>query len=132
MFDTHKAIRKLRDRGHSEGQAEATVEVIQDATDALVTREYLDSRLAEQTAALETRMAGLESSMAGLESRMETRMAGLETRMAGIEARMDGLEAKMEAQTAQLRAEMYRALWFFGTGIVAAVGTIVAVASALA
>ena len=106
-FDTHEAIRKLRAVGHSESQAEVIVEVIRDASGPFVTREYLDSRLEAQTAKLESRMAGLE-------------------------ARMDGLEAKMEAQTAQLRAEMYRALWFFGTGIVAAVGTIVAVASALA
>jgi hypothetical protein len=53
-FDTHKFIRKLRDAGFEEKQAEAVADAFQEAqTDSLpVTRDYLDSRLFE----LENRM----------------------------------------------------------------------------
>lgn len=38
---------------------------------------------------------------------------------------------EFRAEMAEFRADMYRALWFFGTGIVAALGVIVAVVNAL-
>ena len=113
-FDTHEAIRRLRAVGHSESQAEVIVETIRDASGPFVTREYLDSRLAEQTAALDAKMAALDARMADLRADLRTEMADL------------------RAEMAQLRADLYRALWLLGLGVVAAVGTIVAVASALA
>jgi hypothetical protein len=53
-FDTHKFIRKLRDAGFEEKQAEAVADAFQEAqSESLpVTRDYLDSRLFE----LENRM----------------------------------------------------------------------------
>ena len=45
LMDTHEAIRRLREGGHSESQAEAIVELLQETTSQLVTRDYLDSRL---------------------------------------------------------------------------------------
>ncbi len=46
-FDTHKFIRKLRDAGFEEKQAEAVADAFQEAqSESLpVTRDYLDSRL---------------------------------------------------------------------------------------
>jgi hypothetical protein len=46
-FDTHKFIRRLREAGFEEAQAEAVADAFQTAqTEALpVTRDYLDSRL---------------------------------------------------------------------------------------
>ena len=38
---------------------------------------------------------------------------------------------EFRAEMAELRADMYRALWFFATGIVAVLGVIVGVANAL-
>ncbi len=48
-FDTHKFIRKLRDAGFEENQAEAVSDDFQEAqTESLpVTRDYLDARLFE-------------------------------------------------------------------------------------
>lgn len=43
-FDPLTAARKLRDNGMAEPLAEATVEVVQEATGDLVTPEYLDAR----------------------------------------------------------------------------------------
>ncbi len=37
----------------------------------------------------------------------------------------------LRAEMAEMRADMYRALWVFGTGIVASLGVIVVVANAL-
>ena len=37
----------------------------------------------------------------------------------------------LRAEMAEMRADMYRAFWIFGTGIVASLGVIVAVANAL-
>ncbi|MGZ5075485.1 MAG: DUF1640 domain-containing protein [Methylobacter sp.] len=53
-FDTHKFIRKLRDAGFEEKQAEAVADAFQEAqSESLpVSRDYLDSRLFE----LENRM----------------------------------------------------------------------------
>lgn len=53
-FDAHKFIRKLRDAGFEEKQAEAVADAFQEAqSESLpVTRDYLDSRLFE----LENRM----------------------------------------------------------------------------
>ena len=44
-FDTQKAVQKLRESGAGEAQAEAMVEVVVEATGALVTGSYLDARL---------------------------------------------------------------------------------------
>ena len=48
-FDTHKFIRKLRDAGFEEAQAEAVADAFQEAqAESLpVTRDYLDSKLSE-------------------------------------------------------------------------------------
>lgn len=48
-FDTHKFIRKLRDAGFDEKQAEAVADAFQEAQSEVlpVTRDYLDARLFE-------------------------------------------------------------------------------------
>ncbi len=69
-FNSRRAVQKLLGRGLSEPAADGIVEVVEEATTPLVTRDIL-------------------------------------------------------------HAELYRALWVFGTGMVAAVGVIVGVAAAL-
>ncbi len=49
-FNPLDASRKLRESGMAEATADATVEVIEEATSPLVTNEYLDMRFAEQRA----------------------------------------------------------------------------------
>lgn len=43
-FDTLEAVKRLRDAGYDEKQAEAIVRVIGDAQERLVTKEHFDSR----------------------------------------------------------------------------------------
>lgn len=49
-FNPREAVQKLRENGMDEPLAGATVELVEEATGALVTREYLDARFAEQRA----------------------------------------------------------------------------------
>ena len=51
-FNPREAVQKLRDHGMAEPLADATVEVVEDATSPLVTRDYLDVRFAEFRAEL--------------------------------------------------------------------------------
>lgn len=56
-FDTHESIRKLRDRGFDEPQAEGVVEFVRDTTAELVTRDHFDARIAVQDAHMDARFA---------------------------------------------------------------------------
>ena len=76
IFDPIRAVRKLRDNGVPEPQAEATVEVVRDATSDLATKADLS--------ALEARM---EARFDLFEARMEARFAEAEARFAEAEAR---------------------------------------------
>ncbi len=64
-FDTLKFVRRLQAAGVPEEQAEAQAEVMAEAflhnLDSLVTKDYLDARLAEQNARTDQRFARLES-----------------------------------------------------------------------
>lgn len=77
MVDTLEAVRKLRDAGMDESQAEAIVEIIRSSLSNLMTKH-------------------------------------------------DAVLLK-----AEIKADVYRALWIQGIGIVAIVGTFIAIATAL-
>lgn len=51
-FDTQEAVIKLRNAGFDEKQADAVVRVLSDAQSNLVTRDYLDLKIAPITAEL--------------------------------------------------------------------------------
>lgn len=51
-LDTHKAVTKLQDAGAPEPLAKATVDVIEDAANSLVSRDYLRAELHKQTVAI--------------------------------------------------------------------------------
>jgi len=63
-FDTLKFARKLKAAGVPERQAEAQAEIMAEAfllnMDALVTKDYLDARFAEQQARMDTRFAEVD------------------------------------------------------------------------
>lgn len=87
-FNTRQAFQKLLQRGLPEPAAEGIVEVVEEATDSVVTNDVLRAEFAIS-------------------------------------------RAEMRAQMADFRAEVYRALWIQGAGIVAILGVIVGVANAL-
>lgn len=83
-FDTLKFARKLQEAGIPAQQAEAQAEVLGEAflynLDEIVTRDYLDARLANLEASFEKRFAQSE---AGLEKRF----ADMEKRFSNIDSR---------------------------------------------
>ena len=87
-FNSREAVQKLLGRGLPEPAADGIVEVIEDATSPLVTRDILHNEL-------------------------------------------QVVRNEFRAEFGQFRAEMYRALWIQGAGIVGVLGVIVGVASAL-
>jgi hypothetical protein len=66
-FDTLKFARKLKQAGVPERQAEAQAEIMAEAfllnMDALVTKDYLDARFAEQEARIDVRFADHDARM---------------------------------------------------------------------
>jgi hypothetical protein len=55
-FDTLSFTRKLREAGFDEQQAEAVVRVVADAQEALVTREYFDTKMDKLEARVDARI----------------------------------------------------------------------------
>lgn len=70
-IDTLRFSRRLREVGVPEQQAEVQAELMAEAfgfyRDNLVTREYLDARLADMEVALERRFSGVDTRFAGVE-----------------------------------------------------------------
>ncbi len=91
IVDTLEAVRKLREAGMNETQAEAVVEVIGSASTNLMTK--------DDAAVLKA------------------------------EIRADVF--RVETGVYRVKADVYRALWIQGIGIVAIVGTFIAIATAL-
>ena len=68
IFDTHAFVRRLREGGFSESQAEAVTEALKGAMSGseLVTRDYLDAKLPQEKADIVKWLAGLLLAQAGL------------------------------------------------------------------
>ena len=62
-FDTGKHARAIREGGVPEPAADAIVDTIAEATDSLVTQEFLRKELALQTEQLRTEMATMRAEM---------------------------------------------------------------------
>ena len=95
-FDTLKAARRLKEAGVPEAQAEAHAEIMAEAfvfnMDALVTKDYLDTRFAEFEARIGREIdqrfaaqdARFDQRFNDLESRMQLGFAEVETRFARV------------------------------------------------
>ncbi len=85
-FDTLKFARRLMAAGVPEQQAEAQAELMAEAfvfnMDSLVTKDYLDARIAAQDARFDAkisaRIASLDNRIANLETRVDVGFAELE------------------------------------------------------
>ena len=77
-FDTLKFARKLKAAGVPDQQAEAQAEVMAEAflfnVDALVTKGYLDARLAEQDARMDVRFAEQDTRFAEMDGKLRLMM----------------------------------------------------------
>ena len=96
-FDTLKCARRLKAAGYTDKQAEAQAEIMAEAfvfnMDSLVTRDYLDARLAEQEARIDTRFAEQDA-------RVDARFVEQDVR---IDARFSAIDLKLEGINGQFR-----------------------------
>ncbi len=112
-FDTLRAAQRLREGGAEEPLAEAVVEVVVDATDEHLTREYFDQRMGE---------------LDGRFTQVDQRFTQFDERMALHE---QSLDHRMDARFEAFRAEMYRMFAIQGGVILGGVGVIVALVETL-
>ncbi|MEI8395597.1 MAG: coiled-coil domain-containing protein, partial [Rhodospirillaceae bacterium] len=87
-FDTYRVVKRLKEAGFSETQAEAVTIAIQDSTmldlSHLVTREHFD----EKSRQTDARLDSLESRLDSLEKRLDATKAELDARIDAVESRL--------------------------------------------
>ena len=133
VFDTLKYTRRLMEAGVPKQQAEVQAETMAEAfvfnVDALVTRDYLDARLGEQDARIETRFteqdARIDQRFAEQDARIDKRFieqdarieqrfteqdVRIDKRFAEIESGLVGLETRFDKRFAALDLRLEREL----------------------
>ena len=114
-FDTGKHARAIREGGVPEPAADAIVDAIAEATDSLVTQEFLRKEMANQTERLQSAMAlqteRLQNEMARQTEQLRNDMA-IQTE-------------QLRTEMATMRAEMWRAMYLLA-------GTVTGVSIAIA
>ncbi len=123
-FDTLRAAQRLREGGAEEPLAEAVVEVVVDATDEHLTREYFDQRMGHMEELLDERFIQVGQRF----TQVDQRFIQFEERMTLHEQSLDN---RMDARFEALRAEMYRMFAIQGGVILGGVGVIVALVETL-
>ena len=132
-FDTGKHARAIREGGVPEPAADAIVDAITEATDSLVTEEFLRKEMANQTERLQSEMAlqteRLQNEMAsGMDRAAAARgmwrdMYLLAGTVTGVSIAIAGIALATEMAT--MRAEMWRAMYLLA-------GTVTGVSIAIA
>jgi len=117
-FDTYRVVKRLREAGFDERQAEAVTTAIQDSVTVdlsnLVTKDHFDER-----------MKGVDEHLKAFEARLEDRVTKvhLDERMKSLEARleerMDHREARLVAKIAESKADTLKAVMGMISGSVA-------------
>ncbi len=106
-FDTLQYARKLKNAGVPDDQAEAQAEIMGEAfllnMDALVTKDYLDARFAEQEARMEARM---DVRFAEVDTRFDRMEAQMDVRFAEVGTRFAEMDGKFRLLTWMLAAVM--------------------------
>ena len=120
-LDALGAVRKLRESGADEALAEGIVEVVSEATGALVTQAHFDAQLAADRERLDAQRT------ADRERLDAQRAADREY----LDARFTGERHHVDERFEALRAEMYRALAIQGGIILGGMGVILALVESL-
>jgi hypothetical protein len=101
-FDTLRYARKLIEAGVPERQAEVQAETMAEAflfnVESLVTKDYLDTRLAEFEARFEARLdRRMDERFREQDGRFEKRFVAIENQLASLDRRLTALEAKVDS-----------------------------------
>ena len=123
-FDTGKHARAIRGGGVPAPAADAIVDVIAEATDSLVTDEFLRNELAQMeermTARLDLGIERLQNEMVGQTERLRNEMAN---QTAQLRTEMAEQAGQLRTEMANTRAEMWRAM-YLSVGVMAAIAGI--------
>ena len=135
-FDALETARDLEAAGIERLHAEAIARAVGRAVAPLATKadiQRLETTMRGDSERLETTLRGElqqhDASTKANSERLETTLRGDSERLAStlrgeFEQRMDRHEAWTRTELANLRADLYRALWIQGAGIVAIVATL--------
>ena len=103
-------------------------DVVDDLETRLVTKEYLDARLAEMRAEIRSETSKLQAQMSKLQGDLQSDMSkmqgGLQSDMSKLQAEMSKMQAETRVLISELRSEMIK--WF--VAIVGGVGVTVLLA----
>ena len=119
-FDTLTAAQELRASGIFDAQAEAI---------AAAMRKAVKDHAASRADVAELR-AEFRADVAELRAESRADKAEILAKIDAMEARAGAMEARAKAENAALRADLYRALWIQGAGIVAVIGSLMVIAGA--
>ncbi len=100
MFDTHKAVKALKQAGFDDSQAEAVVATVGDA-------------IGENVATKGDTLA------------LKADIGELRTDFSGLRTEFADFKTEIKADIAEFKAEIYRHLWLMGAGIVGLTVTLV-------
>ena len=119
-FDTHKAVKALKEAGFDDTQAEAVVATVGDAIGG-------DVATKGDTAALKTDIAEVKAELKGDIAALKTDIAEAELKgdIAEVKAELKGDVAALKTDIAEFKAEIYRHLWLMAAGIVGLTVTLV-------
>ena len=139
-FDTHKAVKALKEAGFDDTQAEAVVATVGDAiggdvatksdtaalkTDIAEFKAELKGDIAEVKAELKGDIAALKTDIAEVKAELKGDIAALKTDIAEVKAELKGDVAALKTDIAEFKAEIYRHLWLMAAGIVGLTVTLV-------
>ncbi|MEI7610473.1 MAG: hypothetical protein WCJ64_24090 [Rhodospirillaceae bacterium] len=113
-FDTYRIVKRLKEAGFDEKQAEAVTSAIQESTAVdlshVVTVEHFDQRINEVFGHVKEVETQLKSSISALENRLDSSVAGLEGKIAssvaGLEGKISALENRLESSVAGLEGKI--------------------------
>ncbi len=116
-FDSFDAYRKLEKSGVPEPQAGATVEIVNDAMQNLVTKEYLTAELDRRFGEVDRRFGEVDRRFGEVEQRFTKLEAKVDTSVAELgRSQARGLLA-MSAINIAIASLLFMALQYFGVGL---------------
>ncbi len=114
-FDTHKAVKALKEAGFGDIQAEAVVATVGDAIGG-------DMATKGDIAVLKT---DIKADIAALKTDIAEFKADIKTDIAEFKAEIAGFKADIKTDIGDFKAEIYRHLWLMAVGIVGLTVTLV-------
>ena len=132
-FDTLAYVRRVVAGGVPREQAEAQADAMKEAfvhnVDALVTRDYLDTRFTEFETRVEANMdkrfnameASVNKRFSAMEASVAERFSSVDQQFSRVDQQFLGLESMMDVQFAAINTELRWLKWLIVTGIAATV-----------